>query len=31
MAVGTAANSHRFKVTTASDCEITLTRLVDAP
>ena len=31
MAVGTAANSHSFKATTPSDCEIALTRLFDAP
>src|SRR4029450_4657543 len=31
MAVGTAASSSSFKVTTPSDCEITLTRLFDAP
>jgi uncharacterized protein YndB with AHSA1/START domain len=31
MAVRTAANSHSFKVTTPSDCEIALTRLFDAP
>ena len=31
MAVGTAVNSNSFKVTTPSDCEITMTRLFDAP
>ena len=31
MAVGTAANSDTFKVTTPSDREIVLTRLFDAP
>jgi len=31
MAVGTAANSQSFKVTTPSDREVTLTRLFDAP
>src|SRR4030095_1507310 len=31
MAVGTAASSSSFKVTTPSDCEITLTRLFAAP
>jgi uncharacterized protein YndB with AHSA1/START domain len=31
MAVGTAVNSSSFNVTTPSECEITLTRLFDAP
>ncbi len=31
MAVSTAANSNSFRATTPSDCEITLTRLFDAP
>jgi uncharacterized protein YndB with AHSA1/START domain len=31
MVVGSAANSHTFKVTTPSDREIRLTRLFDAP
>jgi uncharacterized protein YndB with AHSA1/START domain len=31
MAVSSVANSESFKVTTASDCEIQLTRLFDAP
>jgi uncharacterized protein YndB with AHSA1/START domain len=31
MAVGTAVNSSSFNVTTPSACEITLTRLFDAP
>jgi uncharacterized protein YndB with AHSA1/START domain len=31
MAVSSVANSHTFKVTTPSDCEIALTRLFDAP
>src|SRR5262245_2148974 len=31
MAVSRVANSDTFKVTTPSDCEITLTRLFDAP
>ena len=31
MAVSRVANSHTFKVTTPSDCEIVLTRLFDAP
>jgi hypothetical protein len=31
MAVSSVANSDTFKVTTPSDCEITLTRLFDAP
>src|SRR5262245_29982845 len=31
MPVSHAANSHTFKVTTPSDCEIVLTRVFDAP